>query len=82
MTDKIKTEKAKINLKTNRIQLLNKKNSLVAKREELRAEIIILNTAGSFNVPIYRYQDPTLKLTQDKLKAKRLILFDDIKKNF
>jgi len=50
VTDKIKTEKARVNLEVDKIQLLNKKNSLVAKRKELRAEITILNV---INIPIY-----------------------------
>ncbi len=35
MINKIKTEKAKVNLETNKTRLLNKKNSLITKREEL-----------------------------------------------
>ena len=79
MIDKIKTEKTKVNLKTNKIQLLGKKNSLVAKRKEFRTEIVILNVA---NVPIRSYQDLFLKPTQDKFKAKRSPSFDNLKKNF
>ncbi len=78
MTDKIKTEKTKVNLETNRMQLLGKKNSLVAKRKKLRAEIIILNIT---NIPIRGHQDPLLKPTRDKLKAKRPPPFDNLKKN-
>ncbi len=55
MTNKIKTKKAKVNLETNKIRLFNKKNSLVVKREELRAEIVVLNISGLSNVPIYGY---------------------------
>ncbi len=47
--DKMETEKARINLKTDRTRLFDKKNSLVAKKEKLRAEIAALNVA---NVPI------------------------------
>ncbi len=36
ITDKIETEKVKVNLKANKIRLFDKKNSLIAKREELR----------------------------------------------
>ncbi len=50
MTDKMKTEKARVNLEADRVRLFDKKNSLVAKREELRAEIVMLNIA---NVLIY-----------------------------
>ncbi len=53
--DKIKTEKVKVNLKVDKIQLFDKKNSLVAKREELRTEIVVLNAAGSSNVLVRRY---------------------------
>jgi len=35
MTDKIETERTKINLKTDKVRLLDKKNSLVVKKEEL-----------------------------------------------
>jgi len=77
VTDKMKIEKAKVNLKTDRTRLFGKKNSLVVKKEELRAEIITLNAT---NVPIRRYQDPLLRLTRDKLKAKRPPLFNSLKK--
>ena len=82
MIDKIKTEKTRINLEANKVQLFDKKNFLVAKRKKLRTEIVILNAAGHFNVLIRSYQDPLLKLTQDKFKAKRLPSFDSLKKNF
>ncbi len=62
ITDKIKTEKVKINLKANKTRLLDKKNSLVIKKKKLRTEIAILNTAGFSNILIYRHQDPFLKL--------------------
>ncbi len=63
ITDKIKPEKNKINLEVNRIQLFDKKNSLVTKRKEFKTEIITLNAAGSFNVSVRKYQDPFLKPT-------------------
>src|SRR6266699_1776827 len=78
MTDKIEIEKTKVNLEINRTRLLNKKNSLVVKKKELRAEIAILNVA---NVPIHNHQNPLLKLIQDKFKAKRPPFFDSLKKN-
>ncbi len=59
--NKIKTEKTRINLEANRIQLFGKKNSLVVKREKLRIEIAILNAAGPSNVLIRGYQDPLLR---------------------
>ena len=49
IVDKMETEKAKVNLETNRMRLFNKKNSLVIKKKELRTEIVVLNVA---NVPI------------------------------
>ncbi len=55
IVDKIKIEKAKVNLETDRIQLFDKKNSLVAKRKELRIEIATLNAAGFFNIPIRKH---------------------------
>jgi len=52
MTNKIKTEKAKVNLEIDKVRLFNEKNSLVVKREKLRAEIVILNAVGPFNILI------------------------------
>ena len=52
VNDKMKTEKIKVNLEADRTRLFGEKNSLVAKREELRAEITALNTAGPPNAPI------------------------------
>ena len=49
ITDKIKTEKTRVNLETDRARLFGEKNSLIIKREELRAEIVALNAA---NAPI------------------------------
>ena len=46
MIDKIETEKTSVNLKTNKMQLLDKKNFLVVKRKELRVEIVALNVAN------------------------------------
>ena len=55
ITDKIETEKARVNLKTDRIRLFDEKNSLIAKREELRTEIATLNAVRLPNVPIRGY---------------------------
>ncbi len=74
----METEKTRVNLETDRTQLLDEKNSLVAKKEELQAEIAVLNTA---NALIRNHQDPFLKQTQDKLKAKRPPSFDGLKEN-
>ncbi len=52
MTDKIETEKVRVNLKADKARLLGEKNSLVAKKKELRAEIVALNAT---NVPIRRH---------------------------
>ncbi len=82
MTDKMETEKAKVNLEVDRVQLFGEKNSLVVKRKEFRAEIVALNAAGPSNILVYKHQDLFLKPTQDKLKAERLSPFDDIKENF
>jgi len=51
----METEKAKVNLEADRTQLFDEKNSLVVKKEEFRTEIVILNVAGSSNVPVCRY---------------------------
>src|SRR6266699_1447467 len=82
MTDKIETKKTKVNLKIDRVQLLGEKNSLVAKREELRTEIVTLNTTGFPNVLIRSYQNLFLRLTRNKFKIKRPPPFDSLKKNF
>ncbi len=81
MVNKTETEKIKINLETNRTRLFGKKNSLIIKKEELRAEIVVLNATGSSNILIRNYQDPFLKPIQNKLKAKRPLFFDDLKEN-
>ncbi len=82
MTNKIESEKVKINLEADRMRLLGEKNSLIVKREEFRIEIVILNATGPFNILICRYQDLFLRLIRDKFKAKRPIPFDNIKENF
>ncbi len=74
MTDKIKTERVKVNLKANRIQLL-KKNFLIIKRKKLRTKIVTMNVVGSFNVPIRGHQDLFLNPIRNKLKIKRLSFF-------
>ena len=51
----METEKVKVNLKTDRTQLFGEKNSLIVKREKLRAEIAMLNVTGLFNVLIRGY---------------------------
>jgi len=79
MTDKMETEKTKVNLEADRARLFDEKNSLVAKKEELQAEIATLNAT---NVPIRGHQDPLLGPTRDKFKAKRPPSFDGLKKNF
>ena len=77
----METEKIKINLETDRIQLFGKKNSLVVKKKEFRTEIAVLHTAGPSNVLIRKHQDLLLKPTRDKLKAKRSPSFDSLKEN-
>ncbi len=62
ITDKMETEKTKVNLKADKTRLFNEKNSLVVKREKFRTEIAILNVTGSLNVLIYRYQNLFLRL--------------------
>ncbi len=53
VTDKIKTKKARVNLEIDKTRLFDKKNSLIVKKEEFRAEIAILNAAG-FSNPLIR----------------------------
>jgi len=55
VTDKIKIEKVKVNLKVNKIRLFDEKNSLIAKRKELRIEIAALNITGHSNILVCRY---------------------------
>jgi len=80
ITDKMETEKIKINLETDRIRLLNKKNSLIAKKEELRTEIAVLNITRLFNILVRSYQNPLLNQGRNKLKTKRLSPFNGKKK--
>jgi len=55
VADKTETEKARVNLEADRARLFDEKNSLVAKREELRAEIAALNATRPPNVPVRGY---------------------------
>ncbi len=55
VTDKMETKKARVNLEADRMRLFDEKNSLVVKREELRAEIAALNIAEPSNPLIRRY---------------------------
>ena len=78
MTDKMETERIKANLETDRVQLLKEKNSLIAKRKELRIEIITLNRIRPFNfITIINI----LSIGRNKLKAKRPPPFNNLKKN-
>ena len=52
VTDKMETEKTRVNLEADRARLFDEKNSLIAKREKLRTEIVTLNVV---NVPVRRY---------------------------
>jgi len=81
VTDKIETKKVKVNLEPDRTRLLKEKNSLVVKREKLRIEIVVINATKSSNPPIRSHQNPFLRLTRDKLKAKRSPPFNNIKEN-
>ena len=81
VTDKMETEKARVNLEADRIRLFGEKNSLVAKKKELRIKIATLNAVGFSNVPIRGYQNLFLRLTRDKFKVKRLLSFDGLKEN-
>jgi len=81
MADKTETEKVKVNLEIDRVQLFGEKNSLIAKKEKFRTEIAVLNVAGPLNIPIRRHQNPLLKLIRNKLKTKRLTHLYNIKKN-
>ncbi len=82
ITNKMETEKAKVNLEANRARLFNEKNSLITKKKELRTEIIILNATRLSNVLIRGHQNPFLRSIQDKFKAKKPPSFDSLKENF
>ncbi len=55
MADKIKTEKIKVNLETDKARLLNEKNFLIVKKEELQAEIVVLYIIRPFNILIRKH---------------------------
>ncbi len=55
MTDKMETEKAKVNLEIDKVRLFDEKNFLIVKRGELWAEIATLYTVEPSNVPIRGY---------------------------
>ena len=55
MTDKMETKKVRVNLEADRVRLFGEKNSLIVKREELRAEIVVLNVTRSFNILVRSY---------------------------
>ncbi len=61
ITDKMKIERTKVNLKANKTQLLKEKNSLVVKKKKLRIEIVVINIVEFFNVLICNYQNLFLK---------------------
>jgi len=82
VTDKIETEKIKVNLKANKVRLFGEKNSLITKKKELRIKIVVLNIIGLSNIPIRSHQDPLLNQRRNKFKAKRPLSFNNIKENF
>ena len=55
ITNKMETEKARVNLEVDKVRLFGEKNSLVAKKEEFQIEIVVLNVVGFFNVLVRRY---------------------------
>ncbi len=55
ITDKMETEKARVNLEADKMRLFDEKNFLVVKRKEFRIEIVALNAVGLSNVSICRY---------------------------
>ncbi len=57
ITDKMETEKIKVNLKVDRTRFFGKKNFLIVKKEELQTEIVVLNVVRLSNASIYSYQD-------------------------
>jgi len=73
MNDKLDIEAAKTRLEADKIRLINEKNIFVAKKEELRAELIKTAVALVTNIQTF------VIIVYDKLKAKRLSLFDGTK---
>ncbi len=55
MTDKMETEEIRVNLEADRMWLFDEKNSLVVKKEKLRAEIVVLNVTGLSNILVCGY---------------------------
>ena len=51
----MKTERTKVNLETDKVRLLRKKNSLIVKREELQTEIVVMNIIRPFNTLVRSY---------------------------
>ncbi len=70
ISDKIETEKIKINLEADKVRLFGEKNFLIVKREELQAEIVALNAIGSSNISVRGYQDLLVNQSRDKLKVR------------
>ena len=72
--DKLRIEATNAKLEADRNRLINEKNILVAKREELRTELEATKAMPAV-API------TTNTGRDKLKAKRPPLFDGAKEN-
>jgi hypothetical protein len=73
--DKLGTEATNIKLEADRNKLINEKNLLVAKREELRMELEATRAIPAIALAI-------ANIGRDKLKAKRPLPFDGAKENF
>jgi len=69
IANKIKTEKAKVNLEADKIRLFDEKNFLVAKKEEFRTEIAILNVIGFSNVSICGISESVLKTNTKQIQS-------------
>jgi hypothetical protein len=74
VNDKLGIEAINAKLEADKNRLINEKNILVAKREELQTEFAAVKT-------ILTTTSTIANTSRDKLKAKRLPLFDGAKKN-
>jgi hypothetical protein len=72
--DKLRTEATNVKLEADRNRLINEKNILVAKREELRTELEATRAMPTVTLAI-------ADTARDKLKAKRPLPFDGTKEN-
>ena len=74
VNDKLRTKATNVKLEADKNKLINKKNILVAKREELQTELEATRAIPTVAPAV-------TNIGRDKLKAKRLLPFDGAKEN-